>query len=147
MEQDLKEKKAQTAGLARLQKWCGLRDRTEREVQEKMREVLGKMATPPTAVQAETWTEGWMTALREDRYVDDARCAESYTRVHHAESQAGQSNCRVPGRGLIRNFLSQPGHSISTFKTLGVNVKTPVQPLHVRDIGLSSVPATRIILQ
>ena len=89
MEQDLKEKKAQTAGLARLQKWCGLRDRTEREVQEKMREVLGKMATPPTAVQAETWTEGWMTALKEDRYVDDARCAESYTRVHHEHKSWG----------------------------------------------------------
>ena len=89
MEQDLKEKKAQTAGLARLQKWCGLRDRTEREVQEKMREVMAKMATPPSASQAELWSEGWMKALREDHYVDDARCAESYTRVHHEHKAWG----------------------------------------------------------
>lgn len=65
----------------------------------------------------------------------------------NAESQAGQSSCRVPGRGLIRNFLSHPGHSISTLTTFAVKVKTPVQPLQVRAIGLSSVPATRIILQ
>lgn len=89
MEQDLKEKKAQTAGLARLQKWCGLRDRTEREVWEKMRDVLAKMATPPSASQAAAWSESWMTALREDNYVDDARCAESYTRVHHEHKSWG----------------------------------------------------------
>ena len=89
MEQDLKEKKAQTAGLARLQKWCGLRDRTEREVREKMREVIGKMPTPPSASRAEVWSEDWMLALREDHYVDDARCAESYTRVHHEHKSWG----------------------------------------------------------
>ena len=85
----MKEKKAQTAGLARLQKWCGVRDRTAREVREKMREVLAKMATPPSTSRAEAWSEDWMTALREDHYVDDARCAESYTRVHHEHKSWG----------------------------------------------------------
>ena len=65
----------------------------------------------------------------------------------NAESQAGQSSCRVPGRGLILSFLSQPGHSISTFTTFGVKANTPAHPLQVRSTGLSSVPATRIILQ
>ena len=65
----------------------------------------------------------------------------------NAELQAGQSSCRVPGRGLILSFLSQPGHSISTFTTFGVKANTPAHPLQVRSIGLSSVPATRIILQ
>jgi len=89
VEQDLKEKKAQTVGLARLQKWCGLRDRTEREVRDKMREVMAKMASPPGPWQAEDWAEVWMSALREDNYVDDARCAESYTRVHHEHKSWG----------------------------------------------------------
>ena len=30
-----------------------------------------------------------MTVLKEDRYVDDARCAESYTRVHHEHKSWG----------------------------------------------------------
>ena len=58
----------------------------------------------------------------------------------NADSQAGQSNCRVPGRGLILNFLSQPGHSISTLTSFAVSVNTPLQPPHVSPTGLSSVP-------
>ena len=82
MEQDLKEKKAQTVGLARLQKWCGLRDRTEREAAQKMREVIQKMPEPPSPATAAAWEADWMAWLLDQGYLDDARCAESYTRVH-----------------------------------------------------------------
>jgi hypothetical protein len=47
----------------------------------------------------------------------------------------------------MRSFLSQPGHSISTLTTFAVNENTPVQPLQVKSTGLSSVPATSIMLQ
>ena len=43
MEQELKEKKAQTAVLARLQKWCGIRDRSEREARLKADELMAKI--------------------------------------------------------------------------------------------------------
>ncbi|MGB1099657.1 MAG: regulatory protein RecX [Flavobacteriales bacterium] len=114
MEQDLKEKKAQTAGLARLQKWCGLRDRTEREVREKMREVMAKMATPPSASRAEVWSEDWMAALREDHYVDDARCAESYTRVHHEHKSWGPLKIKagLASRGVSGSVADRAIHAI-----------------------------------
>lgn len=82
VEQDLKEKKAQTAGLARLQKWCGVRDRTEQEARSKIKEIVSKMNEPPSASTALDWEEDWVESLRGEGYLDDARCAESYTRVH-----------------------------------------------------------------
>ena len=82
MEQDLKEKKAQTAGLARLQKWCGVRDRTEQEARTKIKEVLSKMSEPPAPSKALDWEEDWVESLLKEGFLDDARCAESYTRVH-----------------------------------------------------------------
>jgi SOS response regulatory protein OraA/RecX len=89
VEQDLKEKKAQTAGLARLQKWCGVRDRTEQEARVKMQEVLAKMADPPSSSHAQDWEEDWVKALWADGFLDDARCAESYTRVHFEHKRWG----------------------------------------------------------
>ena len=82
MEQDLKEKKAQTAGLARLQKWCGVRDRTEQEARSKIKEILSRMSEPPAPSTALGWEEDWVESLLGEGYLDDARCAESYTRVH-----------------------------------------------------------------
>jgi len=82
VEQELKEKKAQTAGLARLQKWCGVRDRTEQEARTKIKEVLSKMSEPPAPSKGLDWEEDWVESLLQDGFLDDARCAESYTRVH-----------------------------------------------------------------
>ena len=82
VEQELKEKKAQTAGLARIQKWCWVRDRTEQETRVKVREVISKLKEPPPATTAIQWEEDWIDSLQSEGYLDDARCAESYTRVH-----------------------------------------------------------------
>ena len=83
MEQELKEKKAQTAVLARLQKWCGIRDRSEREARLKADELLAKIpALSPNGVREEV-QEAMLIALKEDGFLDDARCAASYARVHH----------------------------------------------------------------
>ena len=83
MEQELKEKKAQTAVLARLQKWCGIRDRSEREARLKADELLAKIpALAPQGVREEV-QEAMLIALKEDGFLDDARCAASYARVHH----------------------------------------------------------------
>ena len=83
MEQELKEKKAQTAVLARLQKWCGIRDRSEREARLKSDELLAKIpALAPQGVREEV-QEAMLIALKEDGFLDDARCAASYARVHH----------------------------------------------------------------
>ena len=83
MEQELKEKKAQTAVLARLQKWCGIRDRSEREARLKAAEWMAKMAPDATQPQRENIQEAMMATLKKEGHVDDARCAESYARVHH----------------------------------------------------------------
>ena len=82
VEQELKEKKVQMAGLARLQKWCGVRDRTQQEVLVKMEEILAKLSERPSSSNAEAWREAWLASLVSEGFVDDARCAESYTRVH-----------------------------------------------------------------
>ena len=62
-------------------------------------------------------------------------------------SQAGHFSSLWPGLGRILNFLSQPGHSISTLTIFGFRINTPEQPPQGKSIGLSSVPAIRIILQ
>ena len=115
MEQDLTEKKAQTAGLARLQKWCGIRDRTEREARQKMREVMSKMPSPPTSAQAEEWEEHWMTALLEGGHLDDARCAESYTRVHHEHKGWGPLKIKagLTARGVNGSLADRALNAVS----------------------------------
>lgn len=115
VEQDLKEKKAQIAGLARVQKWCGLRDRTERELREKMREVMDNMAVQLTPEKAEDLAEEWMTILKEAKYVDDARCAESYTRVHHEHKRWGPLKIRagLASRGIQGTLADQAIQTIS----------------------------------
>ena len=63
------------------------------------------------------------------------------------DSQAGHFSSRVPGLGLIRSCLSQPGQSISTLIIFGVSVNLPEQALQDSSIGRSSVPATMTVLQ
>ena len=40
------------------------------------------MSEPPAPSTALDWEEDWVESLCGEGYVDDARCAESYTRVH-----------------------------------------------------------------
>ena len=109
VEQDLDDKQSQFAGLARVQKWCGLRDRTEREIREKIGEVMDNMTVQLTPVKAEDLAEEWMTILKEAKYVDDARCAESYTRVHHEHKGWGPLKIRAAlvSRGIHGTLADQ----------------------------------------
>ena len=105
MEQELKEKKAQTAVLARLQKWCGIRDRSEREARLKADEWMAKipaLASQDVRVDAE---EAMLAALKEDGFLDDTRCAGSYARVHHEHKGWGPLKVKA---GLMSRGIS--GH-------------------------------------
>ncbi|MCH1588146.1 MAG: hypothetical protein L7S02_03010, partial [Flavobacteriales bacterium] len=55
MDMQSKENKALKVALDRVRKWCGLRDRSEREALAKFQDVLRKMDPPPTSSEAESW--------------------------------------------------------------------------------------------
>ena len=82
VEQDLKEKRAAAAALARVQKWCALRDRTMHETHVKLREVASAVEALSESGSKENWVEECAASLAREGYVDDTRCAESYTRTH-----------------------------------------------------------------
>lgn len=82
VEQDLKEKRAAAAALARVQKWCALRDRTAYETHVKLREIASTVEALSAPGQKENWVEECAAALEREGYIDDTRCAESYTRTH-----------------------------------------------------------------
>ena len=105
MEQELKEKKAQTAVLARLQKWCGIRDRSEREARLKADEWMAKSPALASQEVREDAEEAMLTALKEDGFLDDARCAGSYARVHHEHKGWGPLKVKA---GLMSRGIS--GH-------------------------------------
>lgn len=103
MEQELKEKKAQTAVLARLQKWCGIRDRSEREARLKARELMSKTMTGVPQHQRDDLQESMLMTLMEEGFIDDARCAASYARVHHEHKGWGPLKVKA---GLMSRGIS-----------------------------------------
>ena len=103
MEQELKEKKAQTAVLARLQKWCGIRDRSEREARLKADEWMAKMPRACVSRGARRGPRGPWPLLKEDGFLDDTRCAASYARVHHEHKGWGPLKVKA---GLMSRGIS-----------------------------------------
>ena len=104
MEQELKEKKAQTAVLARLQKWCGIRDRSEREARLKANEWMAKIPALASQEVREDVEEAMLATLKEDGFLDDARCAASYARVHHEHKGWGPLKVKA---GLMSRGISR----------------------------------------
>ena len=90
--------KASGAVLARVMKWCALRDRTEREAAVKLREVAEKAGV----AIAEDDVLVCLDELRAGSYLDDARCAESYVRAHAMHKGWGPLKIRAGllGRGV-----------------------------------------------
>ena len=105
MEQELKEKKAQTAVLARLQKWCGIRDRSEQEARHKADELMAKIPALGTRELREDVQEAMLVSLKNDGFLDDKRCAASYARVHHEHKGWGPLKVKA---GLMSRGIS--GH-------------------------------------
>ncbi len=70
MEQDLKEKRAAAAALARVQKWCALRDRTVHETHVKLREVASAVEALSEPGSKENWVEECAASLAREGYVD-----------------------------------------------------------------------------
>jgi len=103
VEQELKEKKAQIAVLARLQKWCGIRDRSEREAELKARELMAKLPAFASQELREHAQEAMLSTLREEGFLDDARCAASYARVHHEHKGWGPLKVKA---GLLARGVS-----------------------------------------
>ncbi|MEE2919202.1 MAG: regulatory protein RecX [Bacteroidota bacterium] len=103
MQTELKEKKAQTAMLARLQKWCGLRDRSEREARFKADELMVKMAPWLPQQRREAIVEMTMATLKQGAFLDDTRCAESYTHAHFEHKGWGPLKVKA---GLIARGIS-----------------------------------------
>ena len=82
VESELKEPNPPAAVLERMRAWCGMRDRSEREAKEKLKGLLAKMEPLPAATLRAKWMCDWMDLLVEEGSLDDARCADSYVRVH-----------------------------------------------------------------
>ena len=103
MEEVTKDKKVQRAVLVRLQKWCGLRDRSEREARLKMREWMVKMPPELQGSSLESLEETWIAQLHEDGFLDERRCAESYTRIHLVQKGWGPLKIKA---GLMARGVS-----------------------------------------
>jgi len=103
VEQELKEKKAQTAVLVRLQKWCGIRDRSEQEARLKADEWMAKVPALASQEVREEVQEAVLAALKEDGFLDDTRCAASYARVHHEHKGWGPLKVKA---GLMSRGIS-----------------------------------------
>jgi SOS response regulatory protein OraA/RecX len=104
-----KQKKALKVALDRVRKWCGLRDRSEREAMAKFQEVLRKMDPSPSSSEADSWVANGMDLLLAEGFVDDARCAESYTRVHLEHKSWGPLKIRagLSARGVASQHIDR----------------------------------------
>ena len=104
-----KQNKALKVALDRVRKWCGLRDRSEREALAKFQEVLRKMDPPPTSSEAESWVARGMGLLLAEGFLDDARCASSYTRVHLEHKSWGPLKIRagLAARGVASKHIDR----------------------------------------
>lgn len=93
---ELPQRPEAKAVVARLQKWCGLRDRSVREANDKLDEWLGSSDSWPGSPEAtERWRRDVMEGLVAQGFLDDERCAASYTRVHHAHKSWGPLKIRA----------------------------------------------------
>ena len=93
---ELPQRPEAKALVARLQKWCGLRDRSVREANDKLDAWLG--ASDAWAGSPEA-TDGWRRAVMDglvaQGFLDDERCAASYARVHHEHKSWGPLKIRA----------------------------------------------------
>ena len=98
----------------KIRRYCEYQDRSEAEVRRKMAQLL---------VPAEE-REGLMAQLKEERYVDDGRFAESFIR--------GKMNQKRWGRAKIRIELQQHGVSPSVIseKMAGMDEEKYMENLH-----------------
>ena len=75
-----------------------------------MREVIQKMPEPPSSSTAAAWQADWMASLLDEGYLDDARCAESYTRVHLEHKKWGPLKIKagLAARGCLAPCPRRP---------------------------------------
>ena len=67
-----------------------------------MKEILSKTVPPPSSDWAKKWEEDWLESLHAEGYLDEARCAESYTRTHLEHKRWGPLKIKagLRARGL-----------------------------------------------
>ena len=109
VESELKEPKPPAAVLERMRAWCGMRDRSEREAEEKLRGLLAKMEPLPPAPMRAQWACDWMDVLVEEGSLDDSRCADSYVRVHLEHKSWGPLKIKAGlfARGVARIHIDR----------------------------------------
>ena len=109
VESELKEPKPSAAVLERMRAWCGMRDRSEREAEEKLKGLLAKMEPLPAATLRAQWVCDWMDLLVEEGSLDDARCADSYVRVHLEHKSWGPLKIKagLSARGVARIHIDR----------------------------------------
>ena len=109
VESELKEPKPPAAVLERMRAWCGMRDRSEREAEEKLKGLLAKMEPLPAATLRAQWACDWMDVLVQEGSLDDARCADSYVRVHLEHKSWGPLKIKagLSARGVARIHIDR----------------------------------------
>jgi regulatory protein len=91
--------------VARLQKWCSLRDRSRQEAQAKLQSMLTEnLAHEGSSGPGLDWVEEVLKGLERSGFLDDRRCAESYVRAHHVHKHWGPLKIRegLKSRGIPR---------------------------------------------
>ena len=109
VESELKELKPPAAVLERIRVWCGMRDRSEREAEEKLKGLLANMDPIPEAALRAQWVCDWMDMLVKEGSLDDARCADSYVRVHLEHKSWGPLKIKagLAARGVARIHIDR----------------------------------------
>ncbi|MDA0728947.1 MAG: regulatory protein RecX [Bacteroidetes bacterium] len=91
--------------VARMQKWCSLRDRSRQEAQAKLESMLSENAEIGGTNRSKAdWVEEVLIGLERSDFLDDRRCAESYVRAHHVQKRWGPLKIR---EGLRSRGISQ----------------------------------------